>query len=318
MKLRLFIASLFITHIILLFLFTGCKKETIIDYNQLREDSLRTLVTKRTDSLQNIFNKRPPKYSVLKLKRKSQLSSKFGYSGEELILTLNRIDKKFLRGRDTLVVPDTIVKNFLYYSPLPLKINGAVSIPKLIVIAQQIQAFGAYEYGNLVKWGPTSTGKKETPTKNGLLHTNWKAKETTSTFNDEWDLKWYFNLDNFEGVSIHQFELPGFPASHACARMHAEDAEWIYNWAEQWIVTDDDENIRAYGTPVIIFGEYDFDSPKIWLNMADDQDKAVISKEKMESLVNSYAGTIMARKHIRDYVIAEKKRTKQQQHLAKK
>jgi hypothetical protein len=31
--------------------------------------------------------------------------------------------------------------------------------------------------------------------------TNWKAEETTSTFN-EWDLKWNFNIENKEGVGF--------------------------------------------------------------------------------------------------------------------
>jgi hypothetical protein len=34
--------------------------------------------------------------------------------------------------------------------------------------------------------------------------TNWKAEETTSTFDDEWDLRWNFNIENkvWDGINI--------------------------------------------------------------------------------------------------------------------
>jgi hypothetical protein len=50
--------------------------------------------------------------------------------------------------------------------------------------------------------------KDQTPT--GLFFTNWKAEETTSTFNDEW-VKMNYNIINW--VGFHQYSLPGYPAS---------------------------------------------------------------------------------------------------------
>jgi hypothetical protein len=52
--------------------------------------------------------------------------------------------------------------------------------------------------------------------------TNWKAEETTSTFNDE-GLKWNFNIANKLGVGFHQYSLPGYP-SHSCLRLQERDA----------------------------------------------------------------------------------------------
>jgi hypothetical protein len=37
--------------------------------------------------------------------------------------------------------------------------------------------------------------------------TNWKAEETTS--DDEWDLRWNFNIENKLGVGWHQYSLQG-------------------------------------------------------------------------------------------------------------
>jgi lipoprotein-anchoring transpeptidase ErfK/SrfK len=96
-----------------------------------------------------------------------------------------------------------------------------------LLISYPIEAFGAYEQGKLVRWGPTSLGKKSTKTPTGLFFTNWKSKETISTEDSSWILKWYFNLVNSTGVSIHQYGLPGYPASHACARLYEEDAKWF-------------------------------------------------------------------------------------------
>ena len=94
-------------------------------------------------------------------------------------------------------------------------------------------AFGIYEYGNLVKCGPVSSGKKAAPTPAGKYHTNWKKDVKVSTIDPEWIMPWYFNIENKQGIAFHKYELPGYPASHACIRLHEADAIWIYNWADK-------------------------------------------------------------------------------------
>lgn len=286
-------------------LWTGCEKEE--EYVMTGEDSLRIKLVVVSDSLEKEFSKRQVNYKPYKPKGRisySKLVNKFDYRGAELILALNRIDRKNLRPRDSLVIPDTFVTNLKYYSPFPLKVETAFQIPKLIVVSQKIQAFAAYQLGNLILWGPTSTGKEETPTPNGLFHTNWKAEETRSTFDDEWILRWNFNLDNFEGIALHQYELPGYPASHSCVRLLEKDAEWIYHWADQWIVSADEESVLAYGTPVIIFDEYDFDSPKPWLELASNPESAKVSLRELEDEIEDYTGVILERKKQRNELIA--------------
>lgn len=224
-------------------------------------------------------------------------------SERDIILALNRIDYQNIPVNDTLIVPDTFLVNLINYSPFPKEIKILDSIPKLILFSYPIQAFAAYDSGNLIRWGPTSMGKRSTPTPTGLFHTNWKAKETVSTENEEWLLLWYFNLENKRGVSIHQFELPGHPASHACARLKADDAEWIYYWADQWIITDDGESVVAYGTPVIIFGKYDFRAKPPWTALVQNPDTAKHSRLELENLINEYISIIKERQEIRDSVI---------------
>jgi hypothetical protein len=228
----------------------------------------------------------------------------YSESERDIILALNRIDYQNIPLNDTLVVPDTFFVNLIRYSPFPKDIQLLDSIPKLLLFSYPIQAFAAYDSGNLIRWGPTSLGRRSTPTPTGLFHTNWKAKETVSTENEEWLLPWYFNLENKRGVSIHQFELPGRPASHACARLKAEDAEWIYYWADQWIITDDGESIVAYGTPVIIFGKYDFKAKPPWSELVQNPDTAKYSESELEKVIEEYITLIKERQETRDSVVS--------------
>lgn len=239
-------------------------------------------------------------YRMIKARSYQSLIKEFDTTGTNIILAINRIDKNKLRTLDSLVVPDSIVNDFNMYSPFPQHVDILEKVSKIIFVSQTIQAFAVYEYGNLIKWGPTSTGKKSTPTPNGLFATNWKSKQTVSTDNDEWILKWCFNIENFSGVSLHEYELPGYPASHACARLLADDAKWIYYWADQWILTADGENIIVYGTPVIIFGKFDFKGVKPWRLLPFDKEKAQIDNDELAKEIQEHILTILKRQEERE------------------
>lgn len=240
----------------------------------------------------------PPKHNRYKF-----LIEEYDTIGAKIILALNRLDERFIRKPDSIVVPDTIINDKLLYSPFPGNLPILESVKKILLVDQRIQAFAAYEFGKLINWGPTSTGKKSTPTPNGLFHTNWKSKKTISTDNPDWILKWYFNLENFRGVSLHQYDLPGYPASHACVRLLEEDAFWIYNWAEQWILTKDGEYIIAYGTPVIIYNEFDFKDVKPWLLLPSEPDKALVREEELNEIINEFILTIISRQEERENIL---------------
>ncbi|MFN0179735.1 MAG: L,D-transpeptidase [Gemmatimonadales bacterium] len=199
-----------------------------------------------------------------------QLVRELGPDRLTLLLKLNRVDLDHLRAGDTLFLPADESLGPLDIAPFPVRVPALDSFPKFLVVEQRIQAFAAYELGHLVFWGPTSTGKRSTPTPNGLFHTTWKAKETRSTENAAWLLKWYFNFENHRGVSLHQYDLPGYPASHACVRLLAEDAEWIYRWADQWVLTANGARVIKPGTPVLVFGEYRFGDPAPWRQLGTD------------------------------------------------
>jgi hypothetical protein len=73
---------------------------------------------------------------------------------------------------------------------------------------------------------------------------------------------------NFEGVGVHQYSLPGYPASHGCVRLYMDDAKYIFDWASMWELKN--SRIDKNGTPFMVFGEYDHDGNKPWLNLSQN------------------------------------------------
>ncbi len=214
--------------------------------------------------------------------------------GEEhlaTVLRINRINSRFLKTGDTVTLPTVFSSDLHEYSPFPKEIPEAQEIQKLILISQRMQAFGIYESGILIKWGPTSTGKASTPTPNGLFFTNWKGKSVISSIDDGWLLKWNFNLDNRRGVSLHEYAMPGYPASHACIRLFGSDAKWIYEWADQWILSGNTQ--LAKGTPTIIFGEYDYTQDAPWKQLPTNPEMLHIPEEEIAELITTHHLAIM-------------------------
>lgn len=224
----------------------------------------------------------------------------------EILTTVNRTDIVHLKQMDSILVPVDLKGDKEMYLPFPTSAPALKDISKIIFFSYPAQAFGAYEYGNLVYGGATNMGRKKDPTPTGLYFTNWKAEETKSTFNDEWELKWNFNIENKEGIGWHQYELPGYPASHSCLRLTEKDAKYLYEWADQWNIKGTD-NILAKGTPVIVFGTYDFDGKKPWLQLAKDPKALDISADLIEKETNPFLSEILKEQEKRDNFIANKK-----------
>jgi len=192
-----------------------------------------------------------------------------------IVEKINRTDRQNLHQRDRLILPGRWFESELCYSPLPLLYSWARLHKKLIVVSLTHQVFGAYENGCLVYWGPVSSGRREYPTPPGLFHLNWKSRGRTSTLNRNWFLPWYFNFHNKRGLSFHQYELPGYPASHACLRLLERDARWLYDWGESWELGSDGMTVIKNGTPVVIFGQFEWDEPPPWLSL-DPQIRNVV------------------------------------------
>ncbi len=217
----------------------------------------------------------------------AELTQIVGKEHLSAVLSLNRLDIKHLQPKQEIIIPDSFDDPFAL-SSFPRYVPDLASIPKIILVDQRIQEFGVYENGSLVRSGGVSTGKKSTQTPSKLYHTNWKGKLVTSTVDDEWIMPWYFNLENFEGISMHQYELPGYPASHSCVRLSEEDAIWMYNWADQWVLSDDKSKVVKNGNPVIIFGKYDYNAKAPWKNLPEDKYAMRLTIEDIQKAISPY------------------------------
>jgi len=224
-------------------------------------------------------------YDTLKGKNvTTDFYAKYDEEERDIILAINRISSSLVRKGKVLVMPDTLMPDPLFYSPYPDSLAGFDSIPKLVLISRRIQAFAIYENGWLVRWGPVSSGKKSTPTPAGLFHTNFKALVKISSENSSWIMPWYFNFYARRGIAMHQYFLPGYPASHACVRMQEKDAKWIFDWADQWKLSARTGAVIVTGTPVIIFGDYTYGKKAPWLMLPEDNLSTMVTTEDLEEI----------------------------------
>ncbi|WP_348822930.1 L,D-transpeptidase [Flavobacterium aestuarii] len=273
--------KLIILFAIIAFTYSSCK-----DANENK--AKKTAVTKTIPA-----RKEPKSVSYTLENTKEWLKKKQSEANLEIAQAVNRTDKKNFIKMDSVVIPTDLSGDIVYYMHFPLQVESLQRADKIILFSYPAQTFAAYENGILMRSGPTNMGRKKDPTPTGLFFTNWKAEETTSTFNDEWELKWNFNIENKKGVGFHQYELPGYPASHSCLRLEEKDARFLYNWADQWVL-EDDENVKFKGTPVIVFGSYDYDAPKPWLQLIKNPQGLDISESKIEEIIKPYMNTIIS------------------------
>ena len=210
-----------------------------------------------------------------------------------IAIAVNRTDKENFAQMDSVIMPVDMTGDMEYYLPFPMTVPYLAAVDKIIYFSYPTQTFATYENGELIYAGPTNMGRKQDQTPTGLFYSNWKAEETISTFNDEWDLRWNFNVENLLGVGWHQYSLPGYPASHACMRLQEKDARYLYGWADQWILTSNDK-VLVKGTPVIVFGSYDFDSPKPWLQLIENPKAMDITVDEMKNQTERFLKEILA------------------------
>lgn len=213
-------------------------------------------------------------------------------SNLEIAIAVNRTDKENFSKIDSIIVPMDMSGNLALYLPFPLQVPYLENVDKILFFSYPTQTFAAYENGILTHTGPTNMGKAKAKTPTGLFFTNWKAEETISTVDDEWKLLWNFNIANKGGVGFHQYSLPGYPASHSCLRLQEKDAKYLYEWADQWVL-EDEETVKIKGTPVVVFGSYDFDAPKPWLQLIKNPKALTISESEIEEITKPYLSTIL-------------------------
>lgn len=202
-----------------------------------------------------------------------QGNSELGKKRAKLVELINRVLLEDIGIGDTLVVPavDAFDLDFRAYSPFPRYYPGATDFDKLFIIHKSIQAWAAYEYGQLARWGIVNTGAPESPTPTGRYNFNWKTEYRVSSLSppgEQWEMYWVFNFHDIRGIHIHQYPMPtGGPTSHGCVRLVEDDAKWIYEWADAWQtragsgVGSMGQMPQQPGTTVLVVGEDPVDRP---------------------------------------------------------
>ena len=259
--------------------------------------SCKNVETKNTQPTNKIIKKAPirkaPKAVSYTLENtKEWLKTNKHSANLEIAIAVNRTDKAFFAKMDSVIIPTDRSGDIAFYLPFPVEVPYLVDADKMLYFSYPTQTFAAYENGILTYTGPTNMGRKKDQTPKGLFFTNWKAEETISTFDDEWKLLWNFNIENKKCVGFHQYDLPGYPASHSCLRLLEKDAKYLYEWADQWVLVDD-ENVKFKGTPVIVFGSYNFDAPKPWLQLVKNPKALTISVSEMEKVTTPFLNIIL-------------------------
>ena len=244
--------------------------------NYFRQAALTDVIEKRAADLDDVpavyFD-----YHVVteesRLQARLNLYNKHGGQKiKPLLQLLNRNTLEDLRQGDTLIVPTRFDLDWRAYSPFPRYYPGGRSEEKLVILDKSIQAFAAYEYGRLLRWGIINTGAESSRTPSGRFNINWKQEYRISTLSPDygsdapdaelWEMHWVMNVHEGRGIHLHQYALPtGGPASHGCVRMLEPDAKWLYFWTDTWEKTGGTDissvgaTIQRQGSMVLILGE---------------------------------------------------------------
>lgn len=303
----------FIFAIILISFLSHCKKEKSVE-DVLKKEKVKkdSLLAVKKDSIKKVEETQPEiKYTAFIFPKKKKDSvmavfdEKFTEKERYTILALNRLDTKNKWRSDTLAIPDKIDESLMFYSPFPRKLEILKEVHKIVLFSYPIQAFAVYENGNLLKWGPTSLGKKSAQTKRGLMFSNWKKELAISTIDSDWKLPYNFNIHNSLGIGWHEYDLPGYPASHSCLRLLEDDAKYLYNFADQWVLNKGGATVKANGTPVIVFGNYKWGGKKPWKNLINNPKSNDISVENFKQIIQPYLSEIISEQKNSDDVRAQ-------------
>jgi hypothetical protein len=203
---------------------------------------------------------------------------------EYALMMLNRKEYRFVRGSDEVLFPEVFYKDSRAYSIFPPYYEGARDIHKLILISAHYQQLGCYEWGVLVKSHPVNSGKEKTPSFKGRYALTFRQLERKSSIDSTWIMKYYFNFHPEAGMALHQFVMPGFPASHSCMRQFLEDAMWIYKWGKGEKLDSNKRRIPLSGTPVIILDHYPFGIEyRPWMQLSSNRSISLkLPKSPME------------------------------------
>jgi hypothetical protein len=176
----------------------------------------------------------------------------------EIVQKVNRTYNPLGAGKAIAVPRNLAYLTVFDVSPFPLKIES--DHQKQIIVDQDKLAYGAYDTeGNLVKWGPISSGRDRCPDANRSCRTltgiyRVFSKENEKCMSDVFPIgkggaKMPYCMFFHKGFALHgSNDIPGVRASHGCVRMFTDDAKWLN---EHFVELSSERN-NFMGTTVIV------------------------------------------------------------------
>ena len=183
----------------------------------------------------------------------------------DLIQRVNRNYNYLWQGKVIAVPRNLAHVTVLDLSPFPHKIKSENE--KEVIVDQDKLAWAAYDaQGQLVNWGPISSGRDKCPdsarackTLTGIYRVF--SKENEHCKSDVFPIGkggapmpycMYFH----KGFALHgSADMPGYRASHGCVRMFTRDAKWLNEtFVEASNVQNNDMGTKVVVRPVISTG----------------------------------------------------------------
>lgn len=155
----------------------------------------------------------------------------------DIVQRINRTYNPLWTGKVIAVPKNLALVSVLDVSPFPLRIP--VENQKQIIVDQDKLAWGAYDAdGNLLRWGPISSGRDKCTDSNRSCRTltgiyRMFSKENEKCSSDIFPVgkggaKMPYCMFFHKGFALHgSQDIPGVRASHGCVRMFTEDAKWL-------------------------------------------------------------------------------------------
>lgn len=176
----------------------------------------------------------------------------------DIVQRINRSYNPLWTGKVIAVPKNLALINMFDVSPFPLKIPGENQ--KQVIVDQDKLAWAAYDgQGNLLRWGPISSGRDRCSDSNRSCRTltgifRVFSKENEKCTSDVFPIgkggaKMPYCMYFHKGFALHgSDDIPGVRASHGCVRMFIEDAKWL----NREFVELSSERNNFMGTVVIV------------------------------------------------------------------
>lgn len=200
-----------------------------------------------------------PQYECVKVGPGESWSSLFPDPDKrDIVQRLNRTYNSLWTGK-VIAVPKNLSDVTLRdVAPFPLKL--AHNKEQQIIVDQSKLAWAAYDdQGNLIKWGPVSSGRDKCSDSNRSCRTltgifRMFSKENSRCTSDVFPVgrggaRMPYCMYFHKGFAMHgSDDVPGYRASHGCIRMFVQDAKWLN---EEFVELSNERN-NFQGTKVTV------------------------------------------------------------------